>query len=266
MLDAATFQTLGRNIASTFCAGEKVGGADLTALLEKCARDENLNPEQIARLTEATNRAVFNAKYAESKGSADRRALFQPVDAASVVSRLVKAAADQTPGPALPSYPDLRQLRRPVQEKTAQALPEISPALPVDPRLAYETLCRVRDDLASRAKIAEYQWHATLETLTQRLKQGAVSRLDFEKNAVALYGGDVHAELNALRETAGLPPLPAEPGKYAAAQEFLLGQADGLTDLLGKAAAYRSAYSKATGMLTETDEANAELRKELFGE
>lgn len=267
MLDAAAFQQHGRQLAEAFCAGESLGGDDLVALLEKRARDENLNPEQIRRLVEATNRAVFSTKYAASKGTADRRTLFTPVNAEQVLGRLKIAAAPRPIEAAPDQYPDLRELRpRPAQTKTAaEASPE-KVLVRRDPWAEYDVLTRLHDELTGRAKQAEYLREVTLRELAGKLKASTLDLEAFEKNAVALFGGTVYEELNDLRDDRGASALPAPRSKYAAAQEVLVGRPDQLSEALGKAAQYRAQYNEAYGMLAELQEDLRPLRQELFGE
>ena len=79
-------------LADVFCAGQGLGGNDLATLVEKAARDNALNPEQIRRLGRAANTSVFARKYAAKRGGADRRVDFEMVDSEEIIAHLQQRA------------------------------------------------------------------------------------------------------------------------------------------------------------------------------
>lgn len=207
-------------IAKTFCAGQGQNGSNLTDLVEKVARDNSLNGEQIRRLSRTANVKTFGAKFDEMKtaGAEDRNVEFQLADENEVLRRLagvaeaaVKTAYSVPLDNQFPDLPDeYADVRRPVplEEKTAGSLDIAMPK--VSPHKEIMRLQRLHEEADMRAKQASTTWHYGLEGIMQMQKKAnwtATDTFNLEKTALALYAVNVLPEINVLRRASGTPEL-----------------------------------------------------------
>lgn len=250
------------SVADAFCAGQGVGGNDLSTLVEKVARDNALNPEQIRRLGRAANTAVFGRKYASRRGEPDRRIDFDPVDAETIISRLQSSAAPQLNKVA--SYPDLPDPRRRPVEKTAGEVREPAPrAPPAVPRWSH--LQKLASELPIELRQLDIRWQSNLRALAEDCRAQTHDHVSFEKNAVAVLGAEVLTELNGVRDLLGFAPLVVDRAKLAEAHdEALVGVEDRSTRLLRQASLARAEYAKKLAELNAVREALPAARKEAF--
>lgn len=218
--DNSQYDQNATQIASTFCAGQGQNGANLTDLVEKVARDNSLNGEQIRRLARTANVKTFGAKFEEMKtaGAEDRNVEFQLADENEVLRRLagtaeaaVKVAYTAPREDQFPDLPDAyADIRRPVplEEKTAGSLDIAMPKVSAHKEIM--RLQRLHEEADMRAKQASTTWHYGLEGIMQMQKKANWTPTDtfnLEKTALALYAVSVLPEINILRRAAGTPEL-----------------------------------------------------------
>lgn len=265
MRTAQDYTQRAKAIAAAFCAGEEVGGNDLASLVEKAAREERLNPEQIRRLGRAANTETFGAKYAAMRGQAHRRVDFTPVDPEVVIEKLQLSDGMPTAKLAGTAYPDLPDPRRAARaiEKTA-AVASAAPARVSRADLAARRAdaVKIAKDLAYEVEGLNIRWRDAVAKAVGLCKAASHDHVEFEKAAVAAVGEDVLPELNAVRAELRLPPLPATREKLAAVRDHLLARETPATRLLKTAVELRTAYGKAR----ETFEKAVALRDALTEE
>jgi len=250
-------------IAAAFCAGEDVGGNDLATLVEKVARDERLNPEQITRLGRATNSAVFEAKYATMRGQAHRRVDFTIVDPEAVIQKLqlsdgmpaAKLASDRYPELPRPTLPDIA----PPTEKIA-AVVRLSPR-ELGARRA--DAVKLAHDLHTELEVLNLQWQAAVREAAAPCRAMGHDHLAFEKAAVAVLGEDALPELNAVRATIGRPPLAATREKLAEARDRLVAAETPGTRRIKVAMDLRTAYGKVRESLARVEAVRDALTEEM---
>lgn len=251
------------SVANAFCAGQGVGGNDLSTLVEKVARDNALNPEQIRRLGRAANTAVFARKYASKRGEPDRRIDFEPVDPEMVIDRL---QANSSPTPTkVAHYPDLPDPRAKTREKTAAEVidPYLKPPPPAVPR--WRHLLKLSQDLPIELKQLDIRWQSNLRELAEDCRADKHDHVDFEKNAVAVLGHEIVPELNGVRDLLGLVPMVADQEKLAEAQESLLvGVPNRATRLLRQALDARLDYAQKLATLAVVEQDLPVARKEAL--
>lgn len=229
-------------ISRSFWAGQDLQGSSLSELATKVARDNNLNPEQIRRLCRATNKIAFAQKHAEMSGT-DRSPDFTPVDSETVLSTLHAAVANNSVKVAEELYPELpnEYARKSVEvEKVAEAPPK-----PRDLVVERIKLAREVEDLGHERRWLNVTWEAKLAELHELAKRYDFQHDDFEKNAVALFGGDALPELNTLRTVLGRPTLEANPAtlsKLGHLQETWLGAPTDASNLLKAAVDARTKF------------------------
>lgn len=231
-------------IARAFCAAQDVGGNDLGSHVEKVARENALNPEQIRRLGRATNKAVFGEKYASSRGAPDRRVDFTPVDPEAVIERMQGA----TPAPPPPvtktaAYPDLPDPRFRPREKTAAEVVDRYLLAPPNPVKRASHLQKIAQETPVELMRLNVRWKHKLAELAETCRGYRHDHDAFEKNALAVLGADVMPELNRVREELKLPLLSFNHEKLAfLVEERLLGTENELTRTLKEAMEVRSEY------------------------
>jgi hypothetical protein len=139
----------------------------------------------------------------------------------------------------------------PEYEKTASVdvLGELFGAVPKDPPIESQInhWRKVAEELRVSAG-AEMQWDAAMEELLGHSKRIYWKRDDFEKDAMALFGGDV-LEINALRTSSKLEPLPATYETAEKLASHLFGEETEDTRLVKRAADARQNYMKASKAL-----------------
>ena len=201
--DSKTFEEKATNIARAFNAGR----GDLHDLTVKMAKDQGLNEEQIRRLGRAVNVKAFEQKFASLKGQADRIVEFDPVDPETVIKDLGASspAAEKRASAAYPELPDQMRSDRgwnPSYEKTASVdvQREILNSVPKDPPIESQInhWRKVAEDLRQKVAGAEMRWDAAMEELQAHSKRIYWDRDEFEKDAMALFGGDVGDEASAV--------------------------------------------------------------------
>ncbi len=262
--DNKDFENRGADIARTYFAGQGQGGSDLTALVTKTARDNNLNPEQIKRLSRSANKNAFEQKFAFLEGHPDGRvAEFDVANEDAVISSLYKDAAIQTKT-ASAHYPDLHDERKQVAnaqvfEKKASTPEEnveaIRRSLRVDrPDREFMRLEKAADELAVQEKRAEMVWEDNMSALAAATKGIYWNHDEFEKSAIALHGMDVVPELNALRSDKKLAALELTLDKIATIQDRVLASDTQWTKALKTASDNRTAFlqSKAARLTAQS--------------
>jgi hypothetical protein len=252
--DSKKFEEGATKIAREFNSN----GGDLHALTVKTAKEQGLNQEQIRRLGRAVNVKAFEQKFASLKGAKDRIVDFDPVDPESVISSLF-SSSEASEKRAAAVYPDLVDQMKsergwsPAYEKTASVdvLGELFGAVPKDPPIESQInhWRKVAEELRVKQAGAEIQWDGAMEELLGHSKRIYWKRDDFEKDAMALFGGDVLFELNALRTSSKLDPLPATYETAEKLASHLFGEETEDTRLIKKAADARQNYMKASKAL-----------------
>lgn len=256
-------------IARVFVAGASKGGASLTDLVEKTARAEGLNPEQIRRLTRVANIRTYEEKFAGMKtaGATDRHVEFAlgeenevirrlHGEAAALVGSAVKtASALLGPEPefagGFPDLPDaMDAVRRPVPKdsgefvKAAAAQPD--PLAPRRPDLEVLKLQRMADEVQVKVAAARLAWRDAMQGLldeSRKVTWTPEAAADFEKAAVALHGLSVVPEINALRKMRGETPVVLTNEKVAALRDRIYADASRATDLVKAAADARREHA-----------------------
>lgn len=268
--DSKTFEEKATNIARAFNAGR----GDLHDLTVKMAKDQGLNEEQIRRLGRAVNVKAFEQKFASLKGQADRIVEFDPVDPETVIKGLsaISPAAEKKASAAYPELPDQMRVERgwnASYEKTASVdvQREMLNAVPKDPPIETQInhWRKVAEDLRQKSAGAEMRWDAAMEELQAHSKRIYWDRDEFEKDAMALFGGDVLFELNALRKTAKLEPVEATYETATKLASHLFGEESEDTRLIKQAHEARVAYLKATKALALAEKKAEELLQKVLG-
>lgn len=265
--DNKQYDEEGTRIAKVFAAGEGKGGASLTDLVEKTARAEGLNPEQVRRLTRVSNIRAWEQKFAGMKtaGATDRNVEFALGDenevirrlhgeAAAMVSAAVKtASALHGPEPEVSGFPDLPDamdaVRRPVPKESgefAKSATETPVLASRRPDLEVLKLQRMGDEIAVKVAAEKQAWAGALQALldeSHKVSWTPDAAADFEKAAVALHGLDVVPEINALRRLRGEGALVLTNEKVAALRDRLYAEPSRATDLVKAAAVARKQYA-----------------------
>jgi hypothetical protein len=275
--DKTAFEAEAAKIASAYRAGANQNGSSINALAAKVARDNNLTEQQIQRLVRATNVAMFDQEYGALKqaGAPDRIVEFDTGDPDIVIRELYKDATPATVKAASAArYPELSDqlavLRGRPQPTTKIAsvddhLVAIEKALGKDPPVERQILRlqKAAEEIRVRVKTAELTWNSTMREIGSHQRNLYFDRDDFEKTALALYGGDVLPEINALRSDRKLPPLQINLEKLAELSDRLVGESTRETDLLKQASTAREHYFKLIAAEKEVQTKLAELRKAL---
>lgn len=258
-LDSKAFEEKATSIARAFNAGR----GDLHDLTVKMAKDQGLNEEQIRRLGRAVNVKAFEQKFASLKGQADRIVEFDPVDPEAVIMglSLSSPAAEKKASAAYPELPDQMRNARgwtPAYEKTASLdiQQEILKSVPKDPPLESQInhWRKVAEDLRQKIAGAEMRWDSAMEELEAHSKRIYWDRDEFEKDAMALFGGDVLFELNALRKAAKLDFVEATYETATKLATHLFGEESEDTRLIKQAQEARVAYFRAQKALKIAEE------------
>lgn len=186
-------------------------------LVEKVAREAELTPDAIRTLGRFTNVAVFQEMFSQKAASAepDRMVEFEPGDPETVIQRVVKSAAIQsaaqpTSEKTAIELPDMMQsVRFPGDEtaKEASAPDELPRSAPRN--LEQMRLRKMAQELEVTAVQTAQRWESGMAKLAAIFKRApgyGPSFHDFEKDAMAEWGGSVRAELEALRQDLRLPP------------------------------------------------------------
>lgn len=268
--DSKTFEEKATNIARAFNAGR----GDLHDLTVKMAKDQGLNEEQIRRLGRAVNVKAFEQKFASLKGQADRIVEFDPVDPETVIKGLGASspAAEKRASAAYPELPDQMRSDRgwnPAYEKTASVdvQREILNSVPKDPPIESQInhWRKVAEDLRQKVAGAEMRWDAAMEELQAHSKRIYWDRDEFEKDAMALFGGDVLFELNALRKSAKLEPVEATYEAATKLASHLFGEETEDTRLVKKAHEARVSFLKSSKALEIAEKKASELLGKVLG-
>ena len=269
--DSKTFEEKATNIARAFNAGR----GDLHDLTVKMAKDQGLNEEQIRRLGRAVNVKAFEQKFASLKGQADRIVEFDPVDPETVIKDLGASspAAEKRASAAYPELPDQMRSDRgwnPSYEKTASVdvQREILNSVPKDPPIESQInhWRKVAEDLRQKVAGAEMRWDAAMEELQAHSKRIYWDRDEFEKDAMALFGGDVLFELNALRKSAKLEPVEATYEAATKLASHLFGEETEDTRLVKQAQEARIAYVRAEKALKIANDRVKSTSEKLIGQ
>lgn len=263
MWSQAEYEQRAKAIATSFCAAEDVGGNNLSTLVEKVARDNNLNPEQIRRLSRAANTEVFGMKYASMKTVPDRRVDFEIVDAEAVISRL-QTPSQKTASIRASDYPDLPREGARVQEKTAAEIIDPHLAKPVPVIARWRNLEKLAQELPIELTQLNIRWQSSLNALAEDCRAQGHNHVEFEKNAAGLLGPEILPELNAVRSLLKMERLTTSAEKIAEAQDFLVGVETKETRFLSTALSARKEYATKVATLREVKLALTKARKEVL--
>lgn len=246
----ADFTAEAKKLAEAFVAGEAQNGASITDLLVKSAQANQLNPEQITRLTRLTNTLAFNAKFAAKSVDPDRHVEFPLGKEADVIQRL--GPAQGACKIAQERYPDLPDEFAASRGEVAPPAPvltvekvahELREALgPENPSKLYEHWTKVASELESKLASHSARWETEMLRLAEFAKSSGVDADDFEKDAVALHGDHVLPELGQLRTNFGLPQVVYSSEKCAELKEFVEGRVSIGTSAVKAAADARIEY------------------------
>lgn len=246
------FASEAEKLSSAFVAGLQNGGASLDEMLVKSARDNNLNAEQIARLTRMTNVQTFNVLH-KSKTAGDKYVEFSLGREENVLSTLRPTKEASASREAYPDLGDEIEAFRPGRASAEQ--PETLQKIASDidgylgpkerPDVEYMRWTKVADDLASRTGQSEVRWELSIKSILDSAKFSGWDHDQFEKSAVALYGIDCIDELNAIRESLHISDkLSPSSEKIAAVMDKLVATPSPQTDALGRAVGARKSYLK----------------------
>lgn len=268
--DSKKFEEKATDIAHAFGAGR----SDLHDLTTKVAKSQGLNEEQIRRLGRAVNVKAFEQKFASLKGREDRIVDFEPVDAEAVIKSLFHESPVGEKR-ASAAYPDLSDQMRTDRgwgapaEKVAEVnvADEVRRALPKDPPIESQInhWRKVAEDLRVKVAGAELRWDGAMEVLQGHAKRLYWNRDEFEKDAMALHGGDVLFELNALRSDAGIEPLYVAYETATKLAEHLFADESEDTLLIKKASSARADYVRALAAAKVAEDRAADLVRRLVG-
>jgi hypothetical protein len=278
--DNPAFVKEASNIVQIWSAGKEHNGASLTELVKQAAEKNALNPEQINRLAATTNIRAFDAEFKKlgQQGAPDRVVDFDIADAKSVIAGLYKKAyvektASTKDYTALPD--EMSSLRPQVdpfgddskyQTKIAAENLDryLGPETPLSSRwVDYQ---KTVETLRMKKAGAEIRWNDTYAHLQRETKRLDWKQDVFEKNALALHGGDILPELNALRKEQGLPPINASTEKLAALSDRLVGEDTPHVALLKKAADARKEYLTFTAATHTAESLLNDLSEALRGD
>lgn len=257
--DNATFEQTALSLARAWHAGRDQRGASLGELVEKTARDEGLNPEQIRRLARITNGHAFNAifKAAGAEKAAERYPDFEVADADVVIGRLRLEAAPPAEKAAA-EYPALDDQFAPLRagpdpfagsEKRAAALGHLEGiqaalASTPTPYARFVAAKHAADEAAVVRTRHLRAWQDGMAALRAKIAEVGFDQDAFEVAAASIHGAHVVPELNTLREGTGRSPLPRDPEVYAKLAQREVHRDTAATVLLAKTAAARVAYAE----------------------
>ncbi len=196
----------------------------LTEGVVKAAERENLNPEHIKRLVEATNNMTFLRKFSAAEPGADRMIDFETADASSAIQRMLDAAKDlmNTTGPGLgrsmggglgpgrnsPFCPanDLPMTR----DGAPEPLPAEEPKTTAAPKLSGDAIIMKLRKTSALLQEQHYQKRVELTEGLQKLatmftRAHGPNFDTFEKDAFYTWGGQVAPCLQLLRTTLRRP-------------------------------------------------------------
>lgn len=219
----ADFDAAADRLTKAFFVGNGNGGASLNELSVKCARDNSLNPEQIARLCRLVNTRAFETKLAEMQG--DKYVQFTVADADAVAAELCDGAAMKTASledvyPALgDSLASLRETPEPEGMKIAAAYANaqrVCKALPTEaPDVLHRHAKYAAEQHTGYANQAEVEWATAMRALVEKTSHIKWDHDAFEKSALVHTNGDCLIELNEVRSLLGMPSLDIPQEKMA---------------------------------------------------
>jgi hypothetical protein len=252
-------------IAKTFNAGQGQNGASLTDLVEKTARQNGLNPEQIRRLSRVANIRAWEEKFAGMKAASapDRNVEFELTsenevirrlhgDAAAMVSTAIKTASgDAAPAQAFPDLQDaMDEVRRPLPKESGTykkaSVEPVDLLRPRRPDMELLKLQTLADQVDVKIASARFAWRDAMQGLldeSRKITWTPAHAAEFEKAAVSLHGLSVVPEINALRRMRGEPVLPLTNEKVAALRDRIYAEPTPATDLVKAAAEARKEHS-----------------------
>jgi hypothetical protein len=274
--DNSDFDREASSIARAFWEGYGNNGAPLSEIATKVARDNSLNPEQIRRLCRTANTRAFEQKHAALKGSSDRTPSFDLADPESVIGQLYQDVKTAHEKRAFAEYPDLRDEYAPepdpawaAQEKVASLNAEIGAYLSPQrsPFAELRRLEKAAEDLRIERATHNMAWEDYLGELSKLASYQAWDHAEFEKNVVALYGGDALPELNALRSFKKMAAVgegareSAITEKLAGLQRAWIGAETPASRLVKRAMETRAEFFNVVQKQKLVDAKIAELRK-----
>ena len=212
--DNKAFDLESKKLAEYFIASQGQNGSSLNDLLEKSARENSLNPEQIRRLTRITNIKTWEEKFAGLKtaGADDRNVEFDLGNDDEVIRRLNLAAEEkltqntETKTASFPDldddtfddkYPGLKEAKffGDVKiEKTA--------AIKLDLEMPFHRLLKMAKDLEVKIAKEKQTFVDSLQAIVDSSKKytwNKEAQDNFEASAVVLEGMHILPELNFLR-------------------------------------------------------------------
>jgi hypothetical protein len=274
--DNADFDREASSIARAFWEGYGNNGAPLSEIATKIARDNSLNPEQIRRLCRTANSRAFEQKHAALKGSEDRTPSFELADPENVIGALYQDVVKTSEKRAFAEYPELRdeyaQAPDPswaAQEKVASLNAEIEAHL--GPRRSPVVELRRHEKAAEEFRIQRAElnmrWEDCMAELQKLSSYQAWDHHEFEKNVVALYGGDALPELNTLRSFKKMAAIgdgareEDVTAKLASLQDRWLGVENGASGLVKQAMSLRSEFFNVVSRQELNNNKIAQLKK-----
>jgi len=226
----------------------------LTEGVTDVAEQDNLNPEQVKRLTEAVNNAAFLRKF---EGANDRMeaSQFEPADAQAALGRMLDAAKDlmvvtegqgempDTSGEELP-------ITRPEVEPLNPASAEEMAAVQHEPKLSSAVMTmrlrKTAQELSDQTYQAKYAFTEEFEKLvTGFTKVGCTDFSSFELDAFYKWGDDAVTPLKMLRQSLRMPAMNYDSGarmKMARVIDSGTPEMQRFQRLLKAAHNYRSAH------------------------
>jgi hypothetical protein len=277
--DNSDFDREASELARVFWAGQGLNGVPLNDLATKVARDHDLNPEQVRRLCRAANTKAFEQKFASLAGEDDRSPSFPLADAEVVVQNLYQAVAHAEVAKTASyedAYPALADELRPSPavetEKVAFFDPtEIDQHLSPTrrPEVELQRTEKNAHELSLLKMENDCTWSDELNALHARTRFLDWNHDAFEKNAVALYGGDALPELDSLRQLLKLPPIGEGlaredvTAKLASLQDRWVGAPDESIHILKRAMDARRTYTEIGEKLAVEEAKLTQLRKQL---
>lgn len=277
--DVRTFDQQADQIVNAWASTLEQNGASLGTLVEKTARDNSLNPEQIRRLCRVVNSRAFNARFASMGKQAQAGDRFVDFDVAredDVISALHKTAsmatktASQATYPALPN--EMAELRGETKEvfskiayedrQTERALERVLGKDPpkTDQLMHYQ---KVASELRGRLALSSSKYRESIDALVKEASYINFDHNQFEKDALAVCGPDALDVLNAVRTRRNMAQIHVPTEKVAALLDMLVGNETKHTKLVSKAISSLEAFNQYKTAALETDKQIQSLKEAL---
>lgn len=196
-------------------------GVPINDTAEKIARDNALLPDQVKTMVRLANISTFLERFNTTKEGEDRTIEFETGSPEIVIQRLLKTAEQPQGIAALPEqaqqlsalsdFHDDLDMGGEKEASTIQYSDEDFPELKIGRGKPRADMVRLRmekvsEDLGAKLHAANQTWEDALAELKWHFKRASVSEqdhLEFEKDAVAVYGNEGLLELGILRKELG---------------------------------------------------------------